>query len=121
MLEKQPARRPISPSHLIAEIETCMAVLKGETPLLAPADFQTPAPASPAPEFRKMTGARQPVSEAAPRQFLLAEILIGAAIAALIYLVLSRPIDSPPETPHNAAALATPPSAEPKMADTTAK
>ena len=36
MLEKDPAKRPISPAHLVEEIEKCVAAVKGEVPPIAP-------------------------------------------------------------------------------------
>ena len=110
MLEKDPAKRPASPAHLAEEIEQCVAAVKGEAPRVAPANLINPGATAP-PELKKMSAAREPAAQRPARQFFLAEVLIGAAIAVIIYLVLSRPVEgpSPPEstvasTPSESAA-----------------
>ena len=95
MLEKDPAKRPISPAHLVEEIEKCVAAVKGEVPPIAPINLIGPSPA-PLPELKKMSAAREPAAQRPERQFFLAEALIGAAIALIIYLILSRPVEPPP-------------------------
>lgn len=91
MLEKDPAKRPISPTHLAEEIEQCLIAVKSEVPQIAPATLPSPIP-----ELKKMSAAREPAAQRPAREFFLAEVLIGAAIAVLIYLVLSRPVEPPP-------------------------
>ncbi len=92
MLEKNPADRPVTPAQLVEEIEKCQSLLKGDAPHLAPSSFKGPAVAPIAPQLPKMTAARMPAPERKPRQFLFAEVLIGAAIALIVYLILTRPV-----------------------------
>lgn len=103
MLEKDPARRPATPTHLTREIEACLAVVKGEVAPVGTAPAArglTPAVAAAAP-FSKMSASREPVADGKHQRFFLVEILVGAAIALIIYLVLSRPVESvpPPSAP----------------------
>lgn len=98
MLEKDPARRPISPAHLVEEIERSIAALKGDTanhalsPLTA---ASAPLPATP----KKMTAAREPAPERSGGRTLFVEILVGAVVAVIIYLVLTRPVEPLPAAP----------------------
>ena len=108
MLEKDPAKRPISPAHLVEEIEKCVAAVKGEVPPIAPINLIGPSPA-PLPELKKMSAAREPAAQRPERQFFLAEALIGAAIALIIYLILSRPVEPPPRaSPPESTVASTP-------------
>ena len=95
MLEKDPAKRPNSPAHLVEEIEQCVAAVKGEVPQIAPTNLISPS-TTPIPELKKMSAAREPAAQRPAREFFLAEVLIGAAIAVIIYLILSRPVEAPP-------------------------
>jgi hypothetical protein len=93
MLEKDPARRPISPARLVEKIERCIAAVKGEEAQIAPINLTAQSPMA-APE--KMSAAQAPAAAMPARQFFLAEALIGASIAVIIYLILSRPVEPPP-------------------------
>ncbi len=108
MLEKDPAKRPISPTHLVEEIEQCVAAVKTEVPQIAPIKLINPSPTT-MPELKKMSAAREPAAQRPAREFFLAEVLIGAAIAVIIYLILSRPVDSPPPAnPSESTSASTP-------------
>jgi hypothetical protein len=95
MLEKEPAKRPISPTHLVEEIEQCLPAVKAEVPQIVQITLISPSP-TPIPELKKMSAAREPAAQRPAREFFLAEALIGAAIAVIIYLILSRPVEPPP-------------------------
>jgi serine/threonine protein kinase len=95
MLEKDPAKRPISPAHLVEEIEQCVAAVKVDVPRIVPINLISPSP-TPIPELKKMSAAREPAAQRPAREFFLAEVLVGAAIAVIIYLILSRPVEPPP-------------------------
>lgn len=100
MLEKDPANRPASPTQLVTEIDECIASVRGQT---APAvGGMTLAPYVPSvvpvatlPAAGKMSPARGPATPRSPRQFVLTEMLVGTAIACIVYLVLSRPAPMP--------------------------
>ncbi len=98
MLEKDPARRPTTPSELITEISGCMDA-SNQTPEVGPKLGQTVPVAIPTapviPVARKISPNREPVRDHSPRRFVLAELLIGTAIAVIMYLILSRPVDLP--------------------------
>jgi serine/threonine protein kinase len=108
MLEKDPAKRPISPAHLVEEIEQSVAAVKGEAPQIAPTNLISPS-TTPMPELKKMSAAREPAAQRPARQFFLAEALIGAAIAVIIYLILSRPVEPPPPPSPSESTIATTP------------
>ena len=108
MLEKDPAKRPISPAHLVEEIEQCVAAVKGEVPQIAPTNLISPS-TTPMPELKKMSAAREPAAQRPAREFFLAEALIGAAIAVIIYLILSRPVEPPPPASPSESTIATTP------------
>ncbi len=108
MLEKDPAKRPISPVHLVEEIEQCVAVVKGEVPQIAPTNLISPS-TTPMPDLKKMSAAREPAAQRPAREFFLAEVLIGAAIAVIIYLILSRPVEPPPPASPSESTIATTP------------
>ena len=101
LLEKDPARRPMTPAELVAEISGCMDALNptpdagqrvGQAaPAMAPAVPPIPIP-------KKISPNREPVRESSPRRFVLAELLVGSAIAVIMYLILSRPVDLPADT-----------------------
>jgi serine/threonine protein kinase len=112
MLEKEPARRPASPTHLVEEIERCIASLKGEAPGIAPTPFPAaPAAIPSAPLPGKMTASREPATERGSGRMRFAEMLIGAIVAVIIYLVLTRPAEPPP-TSTPAEQMESAPSAE---------
>lgn len=117
MLEKEPAKRPISPVHLVAEIETCMATVRGEAPQIA-AGHAPRVGLAPVPELSRMSAARQPVSSQEPRRFFLAEILVGAVIALIIYFILSRPIEDTGTRPGKAPVGSATPVSGDKRQDT---
>jgi serine/threonine protein kinase len=107
MLEKKPANRPATPTELVAEIKQAIKALKQPN---GTATTNYPLAALPpnslaVPIAKKISPAREPALARSPRQFVLAELMVGAAIAVIIYLVLSRPVDSP------ASAMAAPPQA----------
>ncbi len=99
MLEKEPTKRPASPALLVTEIEHCLAVVGGRAAGPSPATFPPPVPGLPAaaavPVAGKISANREPAGERSPRQFVLAELLVGTVIAIIIYLVLSRPVPAP--------------------------
>lgn len=95
LLEKDPARRPATPTRLVEEIERCQAALAGPDSHLAPpplANAETPAART---VLKKVSAAREPVPERTRPRFVLAEALLGTAIAVLIYFILSRPAPLP--------------------------
>jgi serine/threonine protein kinase len=108
MLEKDPAKRPISPVHLVEEIEQCVAAVKGEVPQIAPTNLISPSTTS-MPDLKKMSAAREPAAQRPAREFFLTEVLIGAAIAVIIYLILSRPVEPPPSASPSESTIATTP------------
>ena len=108
MLEKDPAKRPISPVHLVEEIEQCVAAVKGEVPQIAPTNLISPS-TTPMPDLKKMSAAREPAAQRPAREFFLTEVLIGAAIAVIIYLILSRPVEPPPSASPSESTIATTP------------
>jgi serine/threonine protein kinase len=108
MLEKEPAKRPISPAHLVEEIEQSAAAVKAEMPQIAPTNLNSPGPA-PIQESKKMSAAREPAAQRPAREFFLAEVLIGAVIALIIYLILSRPVEAPlPASPSESTIASAP-------------
>ena len=108
MLEKDPAKRPISPVHLVEEIEQCVEAVKGEVRQIAPTNLISPS-TTPMPDLKKMSAAREPAAQRPAREFFLAEALIGAAIAVIIYLILSRPVEPPPPASPSESTIATTP------------
>jgi serine/threonine protein kinase len=92
MLEKEPAKRPLSPTHLVEEIKQCVTAVKAEEPQIASINLTGPIPI---PELRKLSATREPAPQRPARQFFFAEVLIGATIAVIIYLILSRPVEPP--------------------------
>ena len=92
LLEKDPVRRPATPTELVAEIKACQAAL-GQTPV-APAAAPM---AAPIPIAKKVSPNREPARGGSPRRFVLVELLVGAGIAVIMYLILSRPVDLPAE------------------------
>ena len=94
MLEKDPAKRPprppIWPRRSNNVWRRSKEKLRGSRRLT----LINPG-ATALPELKKMSAAREPAAQRPARQFFLAEVLIGAAIAVIIYLVLSRPVEGP--------------------------
>ena len=118
LLEKDPARRPATPAELVTEISGCLDSLN-QTPDAGQVDGQ-PAPAralaaAPVPVLKKISPNREPVRDHSPRRFVLVELLVGTAIAVIMYLILSRPVDLPAEStavadgPGEVSRLAPPP------------
>lgn len=104
MLEKDPANRPASPAQLVNEIADVVAAVRGQQ---APAQgMSTLAPYVPpatptavmVPLPGKVSAARTPAPARSPRQFVLAEMLVGTVVACIVYLVLSRPAPLPVDT-----------------------
>lgn len=98
MLEKDAARRPTTPAELVSEIDGCIESLNrtsnpGQAPVQAAAVAVPVAPLLPS--VGRVSANREPVREHSSRRFVLAELLVGTAIAVIIYLVLSRPVDMP--------------------------
>ena len=98
LLEKDPARRPATPAELVGEINACLAALR-QPPTAGPLTGPAAPAAAPAVPLgvvaRKVSPNREPVREHSPRRFVLAELLVGTAIAVIMYLILSRPVDLP--------------------------
>ena len=112
MLEKDAGRRPASPTELVSEINRCLAALKQASdvspgvavhPLVA-----AMVPLAAAPMAKKISPAREPARERSPRQFVLAELMVGTFIAVIVYLVLSRPVDLPASSLPTAAVASAP-------------
>ena len=99
-LEKDPARRPATPAELVTEINGCLDTVN-QTPGARPTAGQTTSAvtsaAPPIPVLKKISPNREPVRDRSPRRFVLAELLVGTAIAVIMYLILSRPVDLPAE------------------------
>lgn len=100
LLEKDPSRRPATPSELISEIKSCLAFfeqpLNATTAAIQPLSVAPAVPVAALPLAKKISPARAPARERSPRQFVLAELVVGTMIAVIVYLVLSRPVDSLP-------------------------
>jgi serine/threonine protein kinase len=112
MLEKEPAKRPISPTHLVEEIQQCVARVKGQETQVTP-NRLSPTVTTRLPELQKISAAREPAAQRPAREFFLAEVLVGAAIALIIYLILSRPVEfPPPPKPADSTVATTPAGAE---------
>lgn len=93
MLEKDPGRRPSTPAELVAEIKHCLGSLERPPGEAARALPITIVPAATPLVSRKISPAREPAKERSPRQFVLAEMIVGTMIAVIVYLVMSRPVD----------------------------
>ena len=101
MLEKDPARRPATPTELVIEILACMKGLNQTPDAEQRAGQAAPATmlaALPVPVPTKISPNREPVRDRSPRRFVLVELLVGTAIAVIMYLILSRPVDLPAES-----------------------
>ena len=97
MLEKDPARRPATPVELVAEITGCMdaSVPTPDTGRLEGQAAPVAAAVPIVPLAKKISPNREPVRDRSPRRFVLVELLVGTAIAVIMYLILSRPVDLP--------------------------
>lgn len=104
LLEKDPGRRPITPSLLVDEIEHCIALLEGGDASLAPIPLvMVPTQGV---ELKKVSASREVVKERNSNRFAFAELLAGAGIAALVYFILSRPAPLLTSQPDKAAEAA---------------
>ncbi len=108
LLEKDPSRRPSTPLELISEIKSCLASveqpLNATTTAILPLSIAPAVPVAALPLAKKISPARAPARERSPRQFVLAELVVGTMIAVIVYLVLSRPVNALP--PSNVATVA---------------
>jgi serine/threonine protein kinase len=108
MLEKDPAKRPISPTHLVEEIEECLSAARVGVTQIVPPNLMSPKGVA-TPELTKTSATREPAPQRPVREFFLAEVLIGTAIAVIIYLILSRPVEPPAQaSPADSTIASTP-------------
>ena len=103
MLEKDPSRRPATPTHLVTELERCVDQVEsgknGQRKTLT-TDAMAPVPI---PDLPKVSATREPVTEPHRRQYAM-EIIIGTVIALVIYFILSQPVEEPQNTAPSPAA-----------------
>ena len=89
-----------------------VARVKGQETQVTP-NRLSPSVSTRLPELQKISAGREPAAQRPAREFFLAEVLVGAAIALIIYLILSRPVEfPPPPKPADSTVATTPAGAE---------